>query len=226
METFPAERTTLKAPAGELPALWRAPAEPRALLALAHGAGAGMEHAFLEALSAALAAEGVATLRYAFPFTARGGRRPDPPALLEATVRAAAAAARERAPELPLLAGGKSLGGRMSSRAQAAAALPGVCGLVFFGFPLHPPKRPGRERAAHLAQVALPMLFLQGTRDSLADLAELRPVCEALGGRAVLHVIEGADHGFHVPKRSGRDDASVIAELARVTASWAAALPV
>src|SRR5690606_7271948 len=168
-------------PAGSVSALWLAPPGARAALALAHGAGAGMRHAFMESLAAALARAGVATLRYQFPYVEAGRRRPDRPPALEATVRAAAAAAARLAPELPLVAGGKSMGGRMTSRAQAAEPLPGVRGLVFYGFPLHPAGRPGTERADHLAAVALPMLFLQGTRDNLADLELLRPVLDRLG---------------------------------------------
>src|SRR5262245_19601383 len=180
-----------------------------------------MRHAFMESLAGALAQQGVATLRYEFPYAASGSRRPDPRPVLDETVAAAAAEARRLAGELPLLAGGKSMGGRMTSHAAAEGRLEGVRGIVFFGFPLHPAGRPGSERAAHLADVRLPLLFLQGTRDALADLALLRPVCAGLGAAATLHVIEGADHGFHVPKRSGRSDADVIAELAAETARFA-----
>jgi predicted alpha/beta-hydrolase family hydrolase len=187
---------------------------------LAHGAGAGMRHRFMEAVAAALATRGVATLRYQFPYTEAGGRRPDPPAVLEATVRSAVAAARAQLPDLPLVAGGKSLGGRMTSSAQARRPLPGVRALVFLGFPLHPPKQPGERRAEHLQQVELPMLFLQGTRDELAYLDLLRPVCQRLGPRATLHVVEGGDHGFEVLKRSGRSDAEVMDELADTIAAW------
>jgi predicted alpha/beta-hydrolase family hydrolase len=188
-------------------------------LALAHGAGAGMRHAFMEAIAAALAQQGVATLRYEFPYAAAGARRPDPRPVLIETVAAAAAEARRLAAGLPLFAGGKSMGGRMSSHAAAEGRLEGVRGIVFLGFPLHPAGRPGDERAAHLAEVRQPLLFLQGTRDALAELALLRPICARLAA-STLHVIEGADHGFHVPKRSGRTDADVIAELAAETARW------
>jgi predicted alpha/beta-hydrolase family hydrolase len=191
------------------------------LLVLAHGAGAGMRHPFLEAAAARLADEGVATFRYEFPYMANGSRRPDPQPVLLAAVRSAVAAAAEAAPDLPILAGGKSMGGRMTSLVQSKAPLPGVRGLVFLGFPLHPAGRPGTERGDHLAAVTVPMLFLQGTRDALADLDLLRPVCGRLS-RATLHVVEHADHSFHVLKRSGRTDAEVLAELARTVARWSA----
>jgi uncharacterized protein len=168
-----------------------------------------MRHAFLEAISAGLVAREIATFRFQFPYVEQGRRAPDPPGVLTATVRAAIEAASKAAPDLPLFAGGKSLGGRMTSTAAAQRPLPGVRGIVFFGFPLHAPGKPGRARADHLRDVDLPMLFLQGTRDPLADLAELRPVLAALGDRAQLFVVDGADHSFHVPKRSGRTDAEV-----------------
>jgi len=211
-------------PGREVGALLMRPAAARALYLFGHGAGAGMEHRFMDAASASLAGHGIATLRYQFPYMAAGGRRPDSRATLLATVRAAVALAADVAPELPLLAGGKSMGGRMTSLAAAEAPLPGVLGLVFFGFPLHPAGRPSAERADHLQQVALPMLFLQGTRDGLADLDLLRPVCAQLGARATLHIVEGADHAFHVLKRSGRSDDEVLAELAGTFAAWAGAL--
>jgi hypothetical protein len=211
-------------PSGEeAAALYLEPPVPRVLLVLGHGAGAGMSHPFLEALARALAERSIATLRYPFPFTARGDRRPDPPASLEATVRAAMETAHALAPHLPLFAGGKSLGGRMTSRAEATAPL-GVRGLVFVGFPLHPAKRPGTARAAHLPRVPVPMLFLQGTRDALADLDLLRPVVTALGPRATLAEIAGADHGFAVLRRSGRTAHEVLAELADTAAGWMAGL--
>jgi uncharacterized protein len=197
------------------------PDDAEALLALAHGAGAGMRHAFLEAVATALALRRVGTLRYEFPSAAAGSRRPDPRPVLVETVSAAAAEARRLAGGLALLAGGKSMGGRMTSHAAAAGRLQGVRGIVFLGFPLHPAGRPGTERADHLAGVAAPMLFLQGTRDALADLALLRPICEKLGPRAQLQVIEGADHGFRVPKRSGLRPADVIDELAGEIARFA-----
>jgi uncharacterized protein len=209
---------------GEVSALLLRPADARWLLVFAHGAGAGMRHRFMAEMSAALAEVGVATFRYQFPYMEAGGRRPDMRATLLATVRAASAAASRAAPDLPLLAGGKSMGGRMTSLAAAEAPLAGVRGLVFFGFPLHAAGRPSEERGAHLAEVARPMLFLQGERDQLADLDLLRPICAQLGERATLHVVATADHSFHVLKRSGRTDALVIAELAGTTAAFAARL--
>jgi predicted alpha/beta-hydrolase family hydrolase len=196
------------------------PAEARALLVLAHGAGAGMRHPFMENVAEALAGEGVASLRYQFPYMETGGRRPDPPAVAEAAVCVAVGKARATAPDLPLFAGGKSFGGRMTSTAQAHAPLEGVRGLVFFGFPLHPPGRPGTTRAAHLERVSVPMLFLQGTRDTLATLDLMRPVCDHLGARATLHVVDGADHSFAVLRRSGRTNTEVLSELAATTARW------
>jgi predicted alpha/beta-hydrolase family hydrolase len=180
-----------------------------------------MRHRFMEAIAEALAARGIATFRYQFAYMERRAGRPDPQPVLLATVRSAVAAARDLAPDLPLIAGGKSMGGRMTSLAAAAEALPGVRGLVFFGFPLHPAGSPGTERAAHLERVAAPMLFLQGTRDKLAELDLLRPIVERLGARATLHVIEGADHSFEVPKRSGREAGEVLDELAGTVADWA-----
>lgn len=197
------------------------PADARCLLVLGHGAGAGMRHPFMAGLSERLAAEGIASLRYQFPYVEAGRRRPDRRDVLLATVRAAVEAAAKEAPGLPLLAGGKSMGGRMTSLAASEQALPGVQGLVFFGFPLHPAGRPSIERAAHLDAVRLPMLFLAGERDRLAELELLRPVCADLGPRGKLHVVAGADHGFHVLKRSGRSDDEVLGELAEITGRWA-----
>ena len=185
-----------------------------------------MRHAFMDSMAARLAAVGVGTFRYQFPYIEAGSRRPSPRAILLATVRAAVEEARPHAGALPLLAGGKSMGGRMTSLAAAQAELPTVRGLVFFGFPLHPAGK-GKlagERAAHLQEVGFPMLFLQGTRDRLADLALLRPVCARLGESAVLRVIEGADHSFHVLKRSERSDDEVLDELAESVARWASRL--
>ncbi len=191
-----------------------------ALLVLAHGAGAGMRHPFLERLAGELSDRGVATLRYQFPYLEGGERRPDPPAVLVATVRTAIAVAAGLAPGVPLFAGGKSLGGRMTSTAATHGGLAAARGLVFFGFPLHPPGKPGMERARHLKDVVQPMLFLQGTRDALAHLELLTPICDGLGPRARLHVVEGADHGFHLLKRSGRSDEDVLRELADTAVSW------
>jgi predicted alpha/beta-hydrolase family hydrolase len=204
--------------------LWRSPDSPRAAFVMAHGAGAGMRHAFLEAIAVRLAERGVATLRYQFPYVEAHRRRIDPEPLLLATVRAAVARGHALAEGLPLIAGGKSMGGRMTSRAAAAEALAGVAGIAFLGFPLHPDGRPGTSRADHLDQVGVPLLFLQGTRDGLADLDLLRPVVEHLGPRATLHVVDGADHMFHVLKRSGRDDSAVLDELADALAGWCGGL--
>jgi len=214
------ERRIRVADRGEVSALLLAPARPSALYVLAHGAGAGMRHPFMEAIAQRLAARGIATLRYQFLYTEQGSRRPDPEPVLLATVRAAVAAGREAADGVPLLAGGKSMGGRMTSRAAAAEPLEGVRALVFLGFPLHPAGQPGVSRAEHLSRVDLPMLFLQGTRDTLADLTLLAPIVEKLGKRAVLRVIEHADHGFHVLKRSGRTDEQVLDELATAIDEW------
>src|SRR2546430_2664789 len=215
--------------AGGVSALLLRPAKARWLLALAHGAGAGMIHPFMAKLAEELASVGVATLRYQFPYMEERRKVPDKPAVLMATVAAAVRSARqfliqEAAPDLPLLAGGKSMGGRMASQAAAEGLIPEVRGLVFFGFPLHPPKQPGTKRAEHLAKVTVPMVFLQGTRDELADLKLLKPICKKLGERATLHVIETADHSFHVLKKSGRSDEEVLRQLAETTARWAEGL--
>ena len=209
---------------GRVSGVVRRPADAWAILALAHGAGAGMRHPFMETLAQALEAHGIATLRYQFPYMDQGGRRPDPPAVLEATVRAAVDESRSRAPELLLLAGGKSLGGRMTSGAMARRPLDRVAGLVFIGFPLHPARQPAVTRAEHLDRVHAPMLFLQGTRDELAELDLITGVCARLGPRATLHVVEGADHAFAVLKRSGRTAADVMAELSGTVAAWGRAL--
>src|SRR6266496_5797747 len=192
----------------------------RLLYVLAHGAGAGMRHPFLESIAQGLAQRSIATLRFQFLYMERRARRPDPPAVAAATVRAAVVEAARVAPGLPLIAGGKSFGGRMTSTAQAEDALPGVRGLVFFGFPLHPPGRPGDKRAEHLAQVRIPMLFVQGDRDEFADLKLLRPVVTQLGERATLHLVEGGDHSFHVLRRSGKTDADVMTELVQAIVDW------
>jgi uncharacterized protein len=203
-------------------ALLQVPDNARACLVLAHGAGAGMTHPFMADVARKLAERGIATLRYQFPYMEQGSKRPDTPAVAQAAVRAALAEAAGRLPALPLFAGGKSFGGRMTSQAQAAQPLPGVRGLVFFGFPLHPAGKPADTRAQHLAKVQVPMLFLQGTRDTLADLALLRPVVERLGPRATLEVFEDADHSFHVRARSGRTDAQVRAAMLDAVARWIA----
>jgi predicted alpha/beta-hydrolase family hydrolase len=205
--------------------LWQAPPDARACLVLAHGAGAGMTHRAMAAIADGLAERGVASLRYQFPYMEKGGKRVDPPAVAHAAVRAAVAEARRRAGALPLFAGGKSFGGRMTSQAQALKPLDGVRGLIFFAFPLHPAGKPANERAAHLSAVAIPMLFLQGTKDALADVSLLRPVVASLGDRATLKLIEDADHAFHVPAKTGRKDADVLAEFLDAAAAWVAAQP-
>ncbi len=207
--------------AGPVSALLQRPKQAEFLYVLGHGAGAGMRHPFLGAIADALGAVGVATFRYQFPYMEEGRRSPDPPHVAEATVRSAVTAAARAAPDLPLIAGGKSFGGRMTSQAAAKDGLPGVRGLVFLGFPLHPPNRPADSRAAHLSDVQVPMLFLQGTRDDLADLGLIRGVCQRLGARATLHVVDDADHSFHVPKRVARSAEDVLQELAHALAAWA-----
>ncbi len=205
---------------GRVSALLLRPKAARLLYVLAHGAGVGMHHPFMEQIARALAERDVATFRYQFPYMGKGKRRPDPAHMAEGTVRAAVRSAREACPDLPILAGGKSFGGRMTSQAQANEALPGVVGLVFLGFPLHAPGRMGDQRAAHLVNVHVPMLFLQGTRDSLADLDLMRRVTRRLGEPATLHVVEGGDHSFKVLKRSGRSSDEVMGELADVVTGW------
>jgi predicted alpha/beta-hydrolase family hydrolase len=200
--------------------LLQAPPRARACYVLAHGAGAGMSHPFMAAVAAELASRWIASLRYQFPYMERRAKRPDPPPLAQMTVRAAVAAAACALPDLALIAGGKSFGGRMTSQAQAKAPLPGVHGLAFLGFPLHPANRPSQDRAAHLFDVHIPMLFLQGTRDALAARDQIEPVCENLGGRATLTLFENADHSFHVPARSGRTDAQIRGEMLDALASW------
>lgn len=196
------------------------PPNAKAALVLAHGAGAGMRHRFMEAVSQALAGRGVATFRYEFPYMAAGGKRPDPPAVAEAAVREAVQQAAELLPGIPLFAGGKSFGGRMTSNAQAKVPLPGVRGLVFFGFPLHAPGKPDIARAAHLDAAQIPTLFLQGTRDTLANIELIHQVTDRLGAKATLHVVDTADHSFAVLKRSGKTNDGVIGELADETSKW------
>ena len=210
--------------AGEVSTLRLGPERPRALYVLAHGAGAGMRHAFMEQVAVKLAEHGIATLRYQFPYVERRSRRIDSLPVLLATVRAAVAAGRETAGGAPVIAGGKSMGGRMTSQASAEAPLAGVAGLAFLGFPLHPAGQPGVARAGHLAEVRTPMLFLQGTRDALADLTLLEPIVAGLGPHATLRRIEHADHGFHVLKRSGRTDGEALDELATLLSRWVESL--
>ena len=207
---------------GGHPGLVLRPPAARALYVFAHGAGAGMRHGFMTRVAEALAARDVATLRWEFPYMAAGKPRPDRAEVAEAAVREVWDAARARFGALAMFAGGKSFGGRTTSRAHAAAPLAGVRGLIFVGFPLHPPDQPGIERAAHLAAAAGPLLFLQGDRDELAGLRRLRPVIKQLGPRARLRVIKAADHGFEVLVRSGRTGGEVIDELADTIAAWIA----
>lgn len=213
-------RFVATASSGEVTALLSRPERARALFVFAHGAGADMRHPFMEAVAEGLAERGVATFRYHFPYMEAGRKAPNPARILVATVRSAVAAAARVAPGLPLVAGGKSMGGRMTSTAASEEALPGVRGLAFLGFPLHAAGRPSSERGAHLVEVSLPMLFLQGTRDKLADLDLLRPVLDRVRPEPTLHVVEGADHGFHVLKRSGRSDEEVLAELCDAFVAW------
>ena len=201
-------------------ALFQRPPAAKACFVLAHGAGAGMEHPSMATIAAELAARSVATLRFNFPYMENRSRRPDPPPLCHATVRAAVAEAARLAPKLALIAGGRSFGGRMTSQAQAIAPLPGVKALAFLGFPLHPAGKPSAERAEHLREVKIPMLFLQGTRDGLAELELLQPLIDRLGARATLKLLPDADHSFHVPARTGRKDAEVRAEMLDAIAAW------
>ncbi|MEW5974757.1 MAG: alpha/beta family hydrolase [Acidobacteriota bacterium] len=206
-------------------ALYLSPKGARRLLVLGHGAGAGMRHPFLEKVSQELAQRGMATLRYQFPYMEHRLKRPDRQPVLLETVRKAVVCAAECLPGVPLLAGGKSMGGRMTSLAAADADLPGVMGIVFLGFPLHPAGKPSVERSEHLYRVPQPMLFLQGTRDKLADLSLLQPVCKSLGPRITLQVFEGADHSFHLPRSTGNAGEAMHAQLAEAVAVWAETLP-
>ena len=226
MSTASSERLTVSVDGSNtVSALFLRPADAHTCYVLAHGAGAGMEHASMTSVAADLSALGVATLRFQFPYMEKGSKRPDPPPLCHATVRAAVAAAARLAPSLPLIAGGRSFGGRMTSQAQAISPLPGVRGLAFLGFPLHPAGKPSDERAKHLADVRIPMLFVQGTRDELATLELLEPVVAKLGARAQLQLLQDADHSFHVPARTGRKDPEVRQEALRSVVDWARTLP-
>jgi uncharacterized protein len=219
-----AEPLTIQIKADEtVSGLWLAPPGPRACLVLAHGAGAGMTHRSMAAIADGLCERGVATLRFQFPYMERGGKRVDPPPVAHAAVRQAVAAARARAGSAPLFAGGRSFGARMTSQAQALAPLEGVRGLIFFAFPLHPAGKPSEDRAAHLASVTIPMLFLQGSKDALAELDLLQHTIAGLGDRAGLDLIPEADHSFHVPAKSGRKDAEVLAAVLDRTVDWMAA---
>ncbi|MDI1270834.1 MAG: dienelactone hydrolase family protein [Polaromonas sp.] len=220
MPTRPASLTIPLPSGGTTSGLLQVPARAEVCYMFAHGAGAGMDHAFMGEIAQGLAERGIATLRYNFPYMEQGSKRPDSPAVAHAVVRAAVAQASRQLPGVPLFAGGKSYGGRMTTQAQALEPLPGVQGIVLVGFPLHPSGKPSTERAAHLAGIQLPMLFLQGTRDGLAELGLITQTTESLGKRATLHVIEGADHAFHVRVRSGRNDAQVREELLDTMACW------
>jgi predicted alpha/beta-hydrolase family hydrolase len=218
--TASAEPLTIAVAGGRVSALFEAPADAQAVLVLAHGAGAGMTHPFMSGIAEELARRRIATLRYQFPYMERGSKRPDPPTVATATVRAAVAEAARRLPGIPLFAGGKSFGGRMTSQAQAAAPLAGVRGLVFLGFPLHPAGRPSIERAAHLSSIGVPMLFLQGTRDTLAEVSLIEALAGRLGECTTLRLFEEADHSFRAPRRSARQGGSLLPELAQATAAW------
>jgi uncharacterized protein len=225
MQASVAKRATITVEKiGSISALLNVPSDASVCYVFAHGAGAGMSHKFMEAAAAGLADRGIATLRYQFAYMEKGAKRPDPPAVAHAVVRAAVAFAAERLPDLPLVAGGKSFGGRMTSQAQAATPLPRVCGLAFFGFPLHPAGKPSADRADHLKKVDLPMLFLQGEKDKLAELQLLEPIAKGLGKRATLCLLPDADHSFHVPARSGRTDAEILATALDAFAKWASSI--
>jgi len=215
---------TVNTPSGRVSAQLEAPEEASWLVVMAHGAGAGMYHPFMERVAEALLSRHFACFRYQFPYMEGGLRRPDTPSVLHATVRAAVVRAKEVAPGLPMLAGGKSMGGRMTSSVAAAEVLPGARGLFFLGFPLHAPGKQSISRGDHLREVSLPMLFLQGTRDKLAELSLLRPMCESLGPHVRLHQVEGADHSFDVLRRSGRTADEVLDELGDTITDWAASL--
>jgi predicted alpha/beta-hydrolase family hydrolase len=222
MKAVNAEKLQIKIEkADPVSALLMKPAQARACYVFAHGAGAGMAHASMETIAVGLAERGIATLRYQFPYMEKGSKRPDAPAVAHAAVRAAVAEVARCCAGLPLIAGGKSFGGRMTSQAQAIDALPGVRGLAFFAFPLHPAGKPSSDRAKHLADVDIPMLFLQGTRDALAELSLLEPVVKKLGKLATLHLVKEADHSFHVLKSSGRNDREVMTEVLDAFAAWA-----
>jgi len=220
MTAAPAQPLNITVGERTVRALLIAPKRARALYVLANGAGAGMAHPFMTKIAEGLAERGIASLRYQFPYMENKSGRPDPPKLAQATVRAACAAAQSVAPKLPLIAGGKSFGGRMTSQVQASEALLGVRGLAFLGFPLHAAGKPSDERAEHLFEVKIPMLFLQGTRDALAELDLLRPLIERLGRRATLRLVEDGDHSFHVRASSGRTDAQAMIEVLDALAAW------
>ncbi len=218
---MPTKSVTLRIdPSTEVSALWDKPRDAKVTLVLAHGAGAGMMHKHMAATAEGLTERGIAVLRFNFPYMERGSKRPDSPPIAHAAIRAAMAQGRKLAGDLPLFAGGRSFGGRMTSQAQSEEPLPNVRGLVFFAWPLHPSGKPGTDRAEHLAKVKVPMLFLQGTADTLAETPLLKPVVAGLGKRAKLHLVENADHSFHVPAKTGRKDPDVLAEILDVAAEW------
>jgi uncharacterized protein len=219
-EDRPHQLTIAVGSAASVSALLIRPARPSACFVLAHGAGAGMTHSFMAQVAEGLASRAIATLRFQFPYMEKGAKRPDPPAVAQAAVRAAVAEAARQCPGVPLIAGGKSFGARMTSQAQAKAPLASVGGLAFLGFPLHPAGQPSRERAEHLAGVKIPMLFIQGTRDKLAELDLLGPIVDDLGTLAKLHLAQDADHSFHVPARSGRNDRAIMDEILETLVVW------
>jgi uncharacterized protein len=220
-QTLMSERLRIEVDGGgTVSALFETPASPRACYVFGHGAGAGMEHPFMTRVALGLGERGIATLRYQFPYMERGARRPDVPEVAHAAVRAAVAQGARRLPRLPLIAGGKSFGGRMTSQAQAASPLPGVVGLLFFGFPLHKAGKPSIDRAQHLAAIKVPMLFVQGTRDVLADASLIEPTIEALRGTATLHWVPEGDHSLHVPAKSGRNDTEVLNAALDAARDW------
>jgi uncharacterized protein len=206
--------------AGAVSGLLINPAGARTLLVMAHGAGAGMRQRFMEEVAAKFAKRGVATLRYQFPYMEKRTKRPDTEAVLTDTVRSAVATAKKHAGDLPIFAGGKSMGGRMTSLAAAKAPLDGVRGLIYFGFPLHAAGKPGAERGQHLADINIPMLFLQGSRDALADLKLLNPLCKKIGKDTELYIVQGGDHSFHVLKSTRRSDEDVLEEVVEKAAGW------
>jgi uncharacterized protein len=225
MKAIAPEKLTFEAGrAGTVSALLLCPDQPLACFVFAHGAGAGMTHPFMEKFANGLCERGVASLRYQFPYMEKGSKRPDPPAVAQATVRAAVALAKKNLPRLPLIAGGKSFGGRMTSQSQAIAPLEDVRGLAFVGFPLHASGKPSTERAEHLDRIKIPMLFLQGSRDTLAEAALIETVVKRLGPLAKLHLEDGADHSFHVLARSGRTDADVMGEILDAFVNWVEAI--
>ena len=225
MKAVAAQKLQIAIPdAAAVSALLLHPPQAISCYVFAHGAGAGMTHASMETIAAGLCGRGIATLRYQFPYMEKASKRPDPPSVAHAAVRAAVAEAARCCPGVPLIAGGKSFGGRMTSQAQAISPLSGIRGLAFFAFPLHPAGKPSSDRAKHLAEIDIPMLFLQGTRDSLAELSLLEPVVERLGSKATLHLVQEADHSFHVLARSGRNDREVMDEILDAFAVWAGAL--